>query len=1743
MNIKYKFKTTQPPRKENLFEPRKILVHPIISFIYSTYGSNPNLRRVHRRDASVSHLYRTPPSTTRYPDFKMTFYESMRMSFSQVKKILDIVNIRIKTSCGKVLVNSPFYRCLDCEIQNETALATIYCSDCFSQSKHEGHRVVGKMSGENPLNCDCGDICVLKKEGFCSNHGEATEEEFQVILTSFPENMRENFCGVLANVFYALFTLCEDFIKKPDEERKEDNTNSLSQLMEDILTVVKELYKLNSSFKIVISRFLMRSPVEFPQSNMLCHNCSNNKRNEIIPTRKACECTYLTNLLRYHPLFTRELNTYLSCFLADLLVDSKFRIYFSDCLTRNVHFIFPLDDTGVFDCFGLEGLATQAFTGEENCKIILENNMGTIMDLLEEMVDKIPLRFEDLKNQHISTLYGLMNFLHYLPEKKLAGKLMIQKTNAIERFIEIISSLQTKHLQHIIEFSPPFVLDGWNYNVAALSRELELTAQLFLTFGLIFVSMSSNSIEMKGSIYDAYKSSLQKFLKEKSKSKIERKKALGYSGDNSITLHQMIQREFVYLLGHNLAMNNLQANLRNITCFIENTIKHPEISLEKISSIVVKEGLKCIGALSYLTLASTIENFSVSYHYFLPSSPFYYLDMLAIQIFATFIPSKKLFTTFWKYYFVLEESTTLVFDYFFESDWSSVDINDVRRIRAFFEFLAHFLTTEVPVLNSLSPFMKPNTNHFNQSLKSIHAKALTLLIQKFSNQYIDIQTVKNCADLALANQLNHTEILPEICELEKKSGKVKLKTELKQTRQTYFFADNRVEKEVSQSFTENFPDKDSIDSYNFNIDFDVISVLREKFFEGELGNWLSRFYINFKEEWMDFLPHIMKLTLIGLELVKNKTNNKKCELNIKLAFIQNKELVSKLEEIEKELAEKGVGSLSLTLKRIREVIIECKRTNNNECKVKEEINQKEENNEEAERKKRMKQRQLEIQKQFQQKQAAFLQNMKPETQRVFIEEKKIDEEGDRGSAKVHVCHFCREIIDLDGNDYGVPIYVGKCNINFSEKEVHSKSSLTDNMLDSTSRVSHLLETKKSTSLKERSGRSKSCFSPSKKVMSVKNEILKLDHYPFITSCMHMAHIKCHDNYIKDIEDEEAYFFCAYCKSTYNTLLTKSSLKTMRDPRKASVKLNDSQRVPLPFTKTFLKATGVMPSTSGSISANQLSYLIHLLLTGFLQVTKNKSLYDLETFMSKRYLPYKLLFDNVVQFMKDYSNCFKIEFEDSIFSLFYKAIYKMEKPNNSFLNKACTTQTPPRKSSVFTGKSVPSPKYSSSYSKKVAKTSGGIVKSEAYLESIYMKSPIRSLIYQEKNLNSNSILQQIQNNKTKSILSKAKLASSLVKINKKTIPEKKVESHLQEETTQVSYSLIDLEPSEHEITLIKSQLSCLIKEDLEEALQKEILKAMRTKLSEQEIKKILSYGVFLGTLQILTKVLVAHDEAGDVNSFDDIGNLIRDQEFIYIDFKEEITVFLERMLTISFMAFNMKDAYNITEKVQEIISNSNNEEKYIDMLLSIFDPEFDLSFILSDRMLSKLKIEETFFIAWQRILAETLSCDSAKIKAQSLNVILNPQLVIDLPETFLEFCTKYISKKCDLCNNLSVNNHSAICLQCGVVFCLSPCLVKNPWNDNLCDHANNDHKGECIGLCIQTCEVILVCSKFKTFLKESLYVDKFGQSPAEMEIELPNVDWNSINIRKDLQNQLTGWISNHKIVQQIGYEIQKYHMNS
>jgi E3 ubiquitin-protein ligase UBR3 len=70
-------------------------------------------------------------------------------------------------TCGFVWTsNFVAYRCRTCGVSPCMSL----CAECFHMGDHEGHDF-NMFRSQAGGACDCGDVSVMKKEGFCTRHG------------------------------------------------------------------------------------------------------------------------------------------------------------------------------------------------------------------------------------------------------------------------------------------------------------------------------------------------------------------------------------------------------------------------------------------------------------------------------------------------------------------------------------------------------------------------------------------------------------------------------------------------------------------------------------------------------------------------------------------------------------------------------------------------------------------------------------------------------------------------------------------------------------------------------------------------------------------------------------------------------------------------------------------------------------------------------------------------------------------------------------------------------------------------------------------------------------------------------------------------------------------------------------------------------------------------------------------------------------------------------------------------------------------------------------------------------------------------------------------------------------------------------------------------------------------------------------------------------------------------------------
>ncbi|XP_065665179.1 E3 ubiquitin-protein ligase UBR3 isoform X4 [Hydra vulgaris] len=141
--------------------------------------------------------------------------------------------------CG-LIWNANFfaYRCRDCGISPCMSL----CADCFLAGNHEGHdfNIFKSQAGGA---CDCGDETVLKKEGFCPNHGKKSS------LRSIPDEL-----VALANIVIPKMVKC--LYKKVKSQCINDANEGVLNSSTYLLKTLREFSKIEA-LRIIVSRQMM----------------------------------------------------------------------------------------------------------------------------------------------------------------------------------------------------------------------------------------------------------------------------------------------------------------------------------------------------------------------------------------------------------------------------------------------------------------------------------------------------------------------------------------------------------------------------------------------------------------------------------------------------------------------------------------------------------------------------------------------------------------------------------------------------------------------------------------------------------------------------------------------------------------------------------------------------------------------------------------------------------------------------------------------------------------------------------------------------------------------------------------------------------------------------------------------------------------------------------------------------------------------------------------------------------------------------------------------------------------------------------------------------------------------------------------------------------------------------------------------------------------------------------------------
>jgi len=103
-------------------------------------------------------------------------------------------------------------------------------------------------------------------------------------------------------------------------------------------------------------------------------------------------------------------------------------------------------------------------------------------------------------------------------------------------------------------------------------------------------------------------------------------------------------------------------------------------------------------------------------------------------------------------------------------------------------------------------------------------------------------------------------------------------------------------------------------------------------------------------------------------------------------------------------------------------------------------------------------------------------------------------------------------------------------------------------------------------------------------------------------------------------------------------------------------------------------------------------------------------------------------------------------------------------------------------------------------------------------------------------------------------------------------------------------------------------------------------------------------------------------------------------------------------------------------------------------------------------------------------------------------------MINLPQNYKEFNTKYFRQKCSMCKEFSKHLLTCVCLICGDVLCAVSCDSNTKPVGNLNKHAKNYHMGTGIFLDFQQFFRSVIKAPLNTIhTGKDVYIDKLGQS--------------------------------------------------
>ena len=502
------------------------------------------------------------------------------------------------------------YRCEDC--QNDPL--SYICSDCFEKNKHQGHHYeILKARGF----CDCGDISMVKEEGFCSKHkGYFTSENdmMNYIKKSFEENIIINVNKTLCNIF-------EIFIEQINllyngnlsNEEKNKIENEIYNMLNEFIIFYTKIKENNSAlFYLILIKFTENFPFDTTHK---CFNYDSEKKivKIISPSdsqKHKCICPFYQIMMNL--LLMRKTVHNNEKFFSSFMLTTKNKLIMSLSFMHIFPEIFYNDNLSI-----MYKIIFQMCTNEFAELIYEEKNIFFFEEFLNTIKNETIKKLIEIKQYDL--LYQLFKslriFIELFPTKAIMSKIKLYY-KIHSNIIDIICSIH-----NIITMNK---LDEGKYYLKLFDCELS---------GLITISYLSHLFDFD--IIDALYWVFNNFFE-----KISEVKKIKENKENNIKTYSpflTLYRSFSILLNRFCFYYSTKNSVDLIIAFNYFRQRFPQFENCGIFLFIFQELINYFGFILYLDKFESKENMILYYkNYF--SNNIYILSDITLMRYLLLIP-------------------------------------------------------------------------------------------------------------------------------------------------------------------------------------------------------------------------------------------------------------------------------------------------------------------------------------------------------------------------------------------------------------------------------------------------------------------------------------------------------------------------------------------------------------------------------------------------------------------------------------------------------------------------------------------------------------------------------------------------------------------------------------------------------------------------------------------------------------------------------------------------------------------------------------------------------------------------------------------------------------------------------------------------------------------------------------------------------------------------------------------------